>query len=273
MWPNVESRGWVRWPERERRHALAWSGSRCSALLRLLVAGLGGWRLEPLRPVRDLVVPATRRPGRRAPPRPPSCCRASLSPAARPVADPRGAAGGRLADPGPGAPRPGGRARRPRPRPARGGAGRGPGRRRPVVRHGQPAGDPGVDHEAAHRDRRARAARPATTSSPPGSSRGAAGRVVLVGGGDPYLASRGPAGRARRDLPAARRRRHPRPRRRRRRCGRRACAGSGSGTTPRCSPGPRPRPAGSPTTSPTTSCRRSPRCGWTRGARPAATTA
>ena len=67
-----------------------------------------------------------------------------------------------------------------------------------------------------------------------GRRRPARGRIVLVGGGDPLLASERPA--AARRLPASGRRRHPRRRRPRRRCRQAAAPGSGSATTPASSP-------------------------------------
>ena len=70
------------------------------------------------------------------------------------------------------------RGRRPHRRPARGP------RRRRRRRHAR------LDHQAADRDRGARRARARRPASPRGCVAGGKGRIVLVGGGDPFLASK-----------------------------------------------------------------------------------
>ena len=155
--------------------------------------------------------------------------------------------------------------RRPRPRPAR--------RRRSVTSLTPRLGDldvrrrplpPRLDHQAAHRRRRAGDARPRHTLHHPRRARRRPREVVLVGGGDP-LPGQQAAHRAEAATTYPRRADvvDPRPRGRGRRCGGRGRA-CGCATTTASSPArPTTRP-GAPTTSPTTSSARSPRCGSTR---------
>ena len=133
---------------------------------------------------------------------------------------------------------------------------------RPVLDDGHGVVDAGLDAQAAHRRGRARGARPRPHLRHPGGAPTGASGIVLVGGGDPFLASKrptraGPATtRACRRWPAVTAQTAARPRG--------VTQVRVWPTTPRCSPGPRVNPRWPKSTSPTTWSPRSRLSGPTR---------